>query len=239
MWELYQVGLGEVEAFAAGDPVHLFHVGDLTQGKAYTDHLVTTRMADQIAIATENLAVWFRAGIRLESVRLATGTGSHIFGESSSTVLVAQSLRDRFPAVDVLAVSQGLAAIDGMRIDYAHHGPSAGMREWTEGNQLRYYSKSIAIGDALRRKAPPRLIVRGHFHEWSWETVRVAKRHQVDIILLPSMCGMGEHGRKATGSKNYITNGIVLVEIVDGEMRSVVDLVQELDLRFEEDLTGE
>lgn len=237
LWDLYQLCVGEVAAFADGDPVYLFHVGDLTQGKTYPDHLVTTRMADQILIATENLSIWFEVGMELEAVRLATGTGSHIFGESSSTVLVAQHLRERFHGVDILAVSQGLAIVDGVRIDYAHHGPSAGIREWTEGNQLRYYSKSLAIGDALRRKEPPRLIVRGHFHEWSWETVRIAKRYEVDIILLPSLCGMGEHGRKATGSKNYITNGVIVVEILDGEMRNVIDLVQEMDLRFEEDLT--
>ena len=162
------------------------------------------------------------------------GTGSHTFREGSATALVTQALRERYPDVDVRRVRHGLATVAGVRVDYTHHGPSAGIREWTEGNQLRYYAKSAVIGDVLRGKRPPRLIFRGHFHEWMRETVRVAKRYTADIILLPSLCGMGEYGRQATGSKPRITNGMVAVEVEGGRVLTVHPLVHELDLRTEE-----
>ena len=83
-------------------------------------------------------------------------------------------------------------------------------------------------------KRPPRLIVRGHFHEWVREIVTAFKTYTADIFLLPSWCGMGEYGRQATSSKPYITNGLVMVEVLDGQMGRVVPLVKELDLRTRE-----
>lgn len=234
LWRLYEKAIGEVARFAGNDPVHVFHAGDLTQGKAYTDHLVSTRTADQLFIAVANMVPWFKAELNLKTFRLAQGTGSHIFGEGSATLLVAQSLRDKFPGHSVKETRHGLVTLAGIKIDYAHHGPSSGIREWTEGNQLRYYLKSIVIGDVLRGKTPPRLVVRGHFHEYTPERVTVAKRYKADIVLLPSFCGMGEYGRQATRSKPYISNGLVMVEIVDGKMREPIPLVKELDLRMEE-----
>lgn len=62
------------------------------------------------------------------------------------------------------------------------------------------------------------------------------KRYVADIFLLPSLCGMGEYGRQATGSKAYISNGIVAVEERDGQMGQVLPLVKEVDLRTEEAL---
>jgi hypothetical protein len=220
--------------------VHVFHVGDLTQGKAYTEHLVSTRMADQLTIAMHNMEPWFSMDLNLKTFRLVQGTGSHIFREGTSTIITAQRLRERQELrggdVDVRELRHGLAWIDGFGIDYAHHGPSAGMREWTEGNQLRYYAKSLIMGDVGRGKTPPNLIVRGHFHEWHQELVSVFKKYEARIFLLPSFCGMGEYGRQVTGSKNYITNGLIAVEIVDGKLGRVLRLVKELDLRTEETL---
>jgi hypothetical protein len=239
LWRLYEWCIDRVAEIAKGDPVHVFHNGDLTQGKTYADHLVSTRMGDQLLIAVANMQVWFeRPDLNIASFRLTQGTGSHIFREGTSTMMTAKALRDMFPDQPIRNVRHGLATIDDVKIDYAHHGPSAGIREWTEGNQLRYYAKSLVIGDVLRGKTPPRLVARGHFHEWSRETVRVAKRYTADIILLPSMCGMGEYGRQATGSKAYVTNGIVVVELIDGRIEDFHPLVKELGLRTEEDLSG-
>lgn len=162
LWhDLYLPAIAEITKFAGEDRVYLFHVGDLTQGKAYTDQLVSTRLADQILIAVANMQPWFSAGMNLTTFRLAQGTGSHIFREGSSTILVADRLRAEHKQVDIRSVRQGAATVGRMRVDYAHHGPSAGIREWTEGNQLRYYAKSKVIGDVMRNKKPPRLIVRG------------------------------------------------------------------------------
>jgi hypothetical protein len=234
LWELYTKALREIAAFAGNDPVDIYHVGDLTQGHAYKEQLVSTRLADQIMIAMANLTPWFDLGLDIQHVRLAQGTGSHVFREGSATILVAEQLRAAHPKLDIRSVRQGIAQVGQVKIDYAHHGPSAGIREWTEGNQLRYYAKSLIVGDIGRGKQPPRLIVRGHFHEWMPERVLMFKRYKADIFLLPSLCGMGEYGRQATGSKAYVSNGLVAVEIEAGEMGEVLPLVVENDLRTKE-----
>jgi hypothetical protein len=90
------------------------------------------------------------------------------------------------------------------------------------------------MGEKLRDQHVSRLIVRGHFHDYHRETVRVANRYTADILLLPSLCGMAEYGRQATGSKPYVSNGMVMVEIIDGRLGRLIPMVKELDVRREE-----
>jgi hypothetical protein len=221
---------------ADGDPIFVFHVGDLTQGDTYPHQLVSTRMADQILIAAANMREWVQHD-NVDALRLVAGTGSHIFREGSSTVLVSEMLQS--DEVDVGVIGHGLADVRGIKIDYAHHGPSIGIRRWTEGNQLRYYLKSLMLEEITHGDLPPRLVFRAHFHELWRETVRLRLGNEwlvADIILLPSYCGMGEYGRQATRSKNVISNGLVAVEIEDGDLVQIHNFERQVDLRTEESL---
>lgn len=198
---------------------------------------MSTRLADQIIIAEANVSEWL-AHDNVEAIRLASGTGSHIFGESSGPILVAEMIRGKWKG-DIRVVMHGLAKISGVDVDYAHHGPSAGIREWTAGNQLRYYLRSIMRKSVASGRLPPRLVVRGHFHEYWPETdhIRIGNDwYTSDIVLLPSYCGMGEYGRQATQSKYVISNGLVAAEIVDGELVQIHAFERSVDLRTVEEL---
>ncbi len=260
LWRAYQDDIQSVRDLADGDEILVFHVGDLTQGKKYPTQLVTTRTADQLTIARANIEEWLHIE-NVSSLRLVVGTASHILGEASSPVLLLQMLEPAFPDRDLGLCRHGRPVIDGVIVDCAHHGPSSGIREWTQGNQLRYYLKSLVIHDVMRGKHWPHLVIRAHFHKLWPEAIsfrlstrvqaalravefgvadglldelRAADQVQVfqsRIVLLPSYCGMGEYGRQATGSSPSLSNGLVAAEIVDGELGGVHYYEREVDLR--------
>lgn len=244
LWDCYQEDIDSSIALAAGDPVVVIHNGDLTHGMKYPQQLMSTRKADQILIAVDNLVPWFRHE-NVTAMRLATGTGSHVFEEGSSTILVAAQLKAHYPAVDTEVVGHGLADVSGVSVDYAHHGPSPGIRNWTRGNVARYYLRSLMLDEILHRREPPRLVLRAHYHEPVHETVRIdgsggwdahLRTWESDIVVLPSYCGLSDFSRKATRSTHVITNGLVAFEIIGGELVTVYPFCRSVDLRRREKL---
>jgi hypothetical protein len=77
--------------------------------------------------------------------------------------------------------------------DAAHHGPSAGIREWTQGNQLRYYARSAVLHDLTRGLLPPAAIFRAHFHRYWPETVHT----RINLWLLAALAAF-EQARAGT-----------------------------------------
>jgi len=233
LWALYQEHIARVQDIVGQSPVHLIHNGDLTQGDAYAEQLVSTRKSDQIMMAVANLEPWFEAGLNLRTVRLVHGTGSHVFREGTATVLVTEQLKALHSDADIRAIKLGLATVGERTIDYAHHGPGGGIRIWTAGNQLRYYARSIMLSAIAHGEQPPDVIIRGHFHHYLPETVHV-QNYTTEMILLPSYCGMGEYGRQATRSQSHVSNGLVIIEFRPGRPPSVIPLVKSVDQRTKE-----
>lgn len=237
LWTAYLEDLDNVARLADGAPIVVFHIGDLTQGKAYPSHLVSTRTVDQIEIAVQNMQPLLELP-NLQAVRLAAGTGSHGFYGQTAELLTTKRLQEQRAAVDIQAVYHGLANVDGVLVDYAHHGPSAGIRLWTGGNQLRHYLKSLILEDIVNGREPPRLVLRGHFHNYHPERVWVdgTREWVADIVLLPGYCGMGEHGRQATRSKSSFSVGLVAFVVEGGSLVQTRPFRRTPDLRTREDL---
>lgn len=237
LWRCYLEDVAAVVTLAGGDPVCLLHNGDLTQGSKYGTELVSTRKSDQYDIAVANFAPWL-ALTNLGAVRLSHGTGSHADYEATASHVVCQALRALHPGADVAVVRHGLLNVDGCRVDYAHHGPSAGMRQWTSGNQCRYYLRSLMNDELLRRREPPRLVVRSHFHTHIRETVRVMgdREYVSDIVVTPAYCGLSEYAQQVTRSGYLIGCGLVAAEIIDGDLVDVHRYHRVVDLRREESL---
>jgi len=55
-----------------------------------------------------------------------------------------------------------------------------------------------------------------------------------DAVVLPSWCGLGEHGAKATKSQSTVINGLAVFEIVNGQLRTVHPFKETLDIRTKE-----
>lgn len=238
LWKLYQENIWEVMRIAKGCPVAVLHNGDIAQGDRFKSELVSTRMADQILIGAANLRPWLEYG-NVGALRLAIGTEAHVFGEGSAEILVADTLKREYPAKDVQVVHHGLMELNGMLIDYAHHGPPSGARLWLNGNVARYYLQSMMMNEIMEGRVPPRLYLRAHFHNWLCETVtfHCQNRDFISTILVtPSYCMIGEHGRKITRSAPAVTNGLAAIEIVDGKLGEIHRLTQTMDIRSKETL---
>jgi len=239
LWKDYMAGVRQAVNLASGAPIIVIHNGDLTRGKKYPQHLVSSRDADQILIAAANLAPWCVLP-NLKAMYIVQGTGAHNFLEGTSEVLVADLLQRTYPDKSISYLSHGLLDIEGCLIDYAHHGPPAGIRRWTKGNQLRLYAKSIVDSHLVEGHVPPpRLIIRSHYHELVWETIHTLTKYPfttytTDILILPPYCGLSDHGRQVAKSIYEVCHGMVVFRISGGKLVDIMPIVHYNDLRRRE-----
>lgn len=237
IWRLREWYIQKCMELVGNRRVIYFHGGDCTQGLRFFDGLMTTRLSDQFEIAQKNMEpVIDRTGT--DTIRIISGTSVHSFGEGSAERMVARYLRAKYPDKDIKSVPHALMRVEDVVIDFSHHGPGAGIRRWTRGNQARYYLKSLMMQEYADGRKPARLYIRGHYHTFVHETNREmfnGRCYESDIIVLPSWCGMTEHARKATHSQHIVENGLLLL-LIDGEDVKVIPMVKTLDARVTEEL---
>lgn len=238
LWRCYLDDRDSVVKLAGDDEIILIHNGDLTQGVTYPEHLVSTRRYDQIEIAFNNLIPWLELP-NVRTVRIVKGTGVHVLGEGSTEMIVARMLQERYKGKDIEALYHGLLDVDRVSIDAAHHGPFPGSRAWLKGNSARYYLRDLMMAEVMDGNAPPRVVLRAHYHDWIHEYLEVqgqGRTYASDLIITPSYCGVGDHARKSMRSINRQTHGMVALEIVDGELAGIHPFKRTLDLRTKERL---
>lgn len=238
LWKQRSAWIDQVREIAAADEIVLFKTGDMTHGVRHPEHLMSTRLADHIAIGVANDLPWLeRANVR--TVRYYKGTGWHVLGEGSSEILIAAQLQERYKQKSIQALYHGLADVDGVVFDLAHHGPFPGSRNWLVGNVARFYLRDLMMNDLAAGRVPPRVVVRGHYHTYVHEYLEretSTGAHCADLVIMPSLCGLGDYGHKSTRSTAYQTQGIMLFEIIDGDLGRIVPLKRALDVRTRETL---
>lgn len=236
MWEVYEWGHQETIKLAGKDDIILIHDGDPTHGKASFLETMTTRLSDQILIALANFDVWMKHK-NVKIVRFASGTGIHELGEGSSSIIITNTMRSKYPEKDIGVVYHGILSIDNFTIDYAHHGPSMGSRKWLEGNELRLYLRSIMMGEIMSGHNPPDLIIRGHYHTYRREFLEIGvngKFLESWAMLLPGFTFKDDYTRRATKSEFKQTIGMIALEIVDGRLIKTIPLIKTFDIRTKE-----
>jgi len=234
LWAVMESALKVFNPIIGDNDVSLLMMGDITQGTKRAKELQSTRTADHILIASATMDyLGLLLGERLKHVRFAKGTGSHVFEEGSSEILVNELFKAKFPKVDTSVVYHGLLDLHGVKIDYAHHGPATGRRVWLRGNEARFYLRDRMITDAVEGKQPANLYLRGHHHSWVEEVLTVGK-YRSTLCVLPSMCFLDDYARQATGSTQYVSNGIVLFELEDGRLTRTIPFINTMDIRTRE-----
>lgn len=239
LWTIYQETQAIVRKIAKGDPIYVYHLGDVTHGNHYPDkELVSSMMAHQVLIGIGNLAQWVIYP-EVKGMFLVKGTGVHEFGRGSSTTLVANHLQE-MAECPVHVVQHGLMKVGNLKLDLSHHGPSGGIREWTKGNVLRLYTRSLMLRELDRGRQPADIMARGHYHTYVPETVTIRRNgrtHRTHALILPSFSFMDSYARKVTQSRETVTVGMVLVEVVDYRVVAIYDkepeFMQTFDLRKE------
>jgi len=237
LWnKIYLPAIENTVKLAEKDDIYLFHIGDSTQGNKYPNEQMTTRPADQFRLAKWNFLPWLKHK-NVKVVRIAKGTSSHAFGEGTSEILLEDVLSDKYPKLDIRTVYHGLAEIAGVKIDYTHHGPGQSKRKWLEGNTARYYLRDKMLKEILAGNIPPELFLRGHFHEYIREILELQhgqKWYESMLVVVPSLCGIGDFARQITKSVYQITNGIIVFEIINGKIHETFKFTETLDTRTKE-----
>lgn len=238
LWSVHTDHLNTVSKFANGDEIVLIHNGDLTRGNKYWENWVSPRLSDQILIAFYNLKPWLDLR-NIKKALLSKGTGAHVYGEGSSEILVCELLRREYQYKNVSVVYHGLLDVDGCDIDYAHHGPHPGTRDWLRGNVAQLYLRDMMYRLLKHGIEPPKLIIRAHYHMYvrviqvvEWE----GKEYESTLIICPSYCGPEDYVIRATRSIDTIVNGLIMIELIDGRIASVHPLLEYTDLRIKDTL---
>jgi len=232
LWDCYMEDMGLVAELAGEDEVSVAVVGDVTWGNKYLSQAVSESPFDQIIMAYECLTPWL-ARCRVRAMLLAHGTESHEFGRGAAPEFVAGLLRDR-RGVEAQAGRHYLAEVGGVTLDLAHHGPGPGIREWTRGNVVEYYTRSLMMSALMAGENPPAGVVRAHYHDYARRTVRmVAGNREVvtEAIALPGYTGMTHYATQATRSASTLACGLVAWEVVDGALAGVHPFWRKVDIR--------
>jgi hypothetical protein len=237
LWDEYTKGIAEVKEIAGPDPIYIIMNGDLTAGNKYHQLLVSDRIADQFIISIYNCMPWYE--LAPKAVRIITGTGAHVFMQGSGEILANEILGLKYPAISTRVMDHGLFEIAGSTVDVSHHGPFGGSRAWLKGNVARYYLQSAMFEEIQAGKIPPRIYMRGHYHEDIEETVTIkaaGTRYKSTLMITPSFAFIDNHTRQTVKSPARITHGMSVAEIVDGELLKITWLTRTIDIRSKENL---
>ena len=236
LWEIYTKHIKQLMEFADGDDICLLHMGDVTQGKVFGTQLVSTKTSDQFSIAYYNFVPWLEHK-NVKYLRMVIGTSVHIFGEGTSEDIIEERIKSSYPNINIRSMYHSLLDYKGVTIDYSHHGPSSGIRNWLKGNEARYYMRSLMWDELACGNKPPHIIMRGHYHTSVKEYLSIrfdGKEYESWLYVLPSYCMMDEYAIKSTKSQFQITNGMIAIEIKDGKLGKPLQLLDSLDVRTKE-----
>lgn len=237
LWKLYEEQMQAVRDICGPrDRIIVSHGGDIAHGLSHPEELMTTSAYNQALISVDIMEPWF-ALPNVTTVRILAGTAAHNLGEGSIEYEAAWVLQERHPQCSVKAQMHGRWNIDGVIIDSAHHGPGPGIREWTDGNQLRYYTKSLVLADIRHQIEPPDMIFRAHTHDFTWETIHYQHNGRIrttHAFISPTFCGMNYYAHRVSKSQSRQDFGMILSQIDDGEVSRIWPLVMTVDLRTKE-----
>ena len=237
LWALYIKHLEEVKYLAGKDDVVAFDLGDPTQGGKYMSEVMYFVPSYQFKIGYANMLPVYQMFPTLKAVRLTKGTASHEYEGGTSTETIEDRLRDNFPKIDTKSLYHGLAFVDGLPIDYSHHGPPPGSRNWLKGNVARLYLSSM-IEDCLNAGITvPKLVMRGHYHVFVKEFYH--KRQNGSEIntwltINPSYAFPDEWTRQTVKSVFIVSTGLLAYEIINGKIYDIHAFVKTKDRRTEE-----
>lgn len=221
-----------IETVGVDIPVCVIQVGDVVNGNNYTETLVSSRMAHQIAIARGYLDE-FHNRLNMAGFYTVHGTDVHVFGEGSAEELIAEYAREKYH-IESISASHMLLNIGGVRFDISHEGPNAG-EAWLAGNAARGYLRRRMMEDmdCLGRE-PADVYVRAHVHGFAdvYDTIERNKHfYHSRLVICPAMCIPNSYARRVTRSINYYRLGMLLAEVVDGRLIGITPLLQTYDVR--------
>ena len=220
LWKWHMEDMANVRALAGKDEIIFLEMGDLTQGGIFKDDLDENSLNAQVIISHYNCTPWLDLP-NVQRMYIVKGTGVHVWGEGATETILTKMLKAEYPKKQVKITDHWLLNLDGFLMDVSHHGPCAGIRNWTRGNTFELYCKSI-MRDCIDLGQPvPNVILRGHKHEFIlrravhqtsnkiWETAG---------FITPPYCFIGSHAQKVMNSPTFMGVGTLALEVLDGRL---------------------
>ena len=226
-----------IVALADGDRMGFLLAGDVGHGTLLPDNTrVSPRLSDEYAIATDFLLPWAQLP-NMAWMRFVHGTGVHSMRRGSAELLVAKQLRD-LTSKDIAAWYHMDLRVDGITIDVAHKGPTTGVRVWLEGNEVRYYVRSLMLKFLVDGERPPDIVLRGHYHDRIIEDIHVHTRKATfrtwGVVCPANSLFIDDYTKSATKSKEFMTAGMLAIEVIDGRIVDIHDFSHVADIRRHE-----
>lgn len=234
LWNLYTRHATQVRELRGERRLVLLLLGDLTQGLKHWSGVWGTTLYDHITGALAALEPVLEMGPAV--VRLAMGTEAHT-QDGTSELLIANELARRLPGADVDIAQHYKAHFGDLIVDYAHHGPGAGIRQWTSGNVAGHYLKSLMLEEIVNGDQPARVVLRAHVHRSIHEVREIESKRGTlkgEIVVTPGYVGINPYARKMTQSTATQTHGLVCVQADDGKEPVIHRLNEMVDTRKEE-----
>ena len=232
LWELFEESIEKLRELSKNKEIVIIILGDITHGNKHPEQLISNRIADQSLIVQQMLKPLIELK-NIKAIRMVFGTGSHDFGEGTSMLILKSQIEPLLKKTDIRVITHGLLNIKGKLIDYAHHGPGIGIRNWLNGNEARFYLRNILYSHK------PDLVLRGHVHGFAHESIYWMDENSLrksSITILPSMCGMSEFAKQSGRSPMMLFNGTMLYNISDKEISDPIPVMRISDVRIKEEI---
>jgi hypothetical protein len=110
-----------------------------------------------------------------------------------------------------------------------------------EGNEARYYLRSLMLAELVEGRVPARLVARAHYHTYVKETISMlvnGSEVQSTLVVCPSLCMMDDYARKIVKSPYKISLGGLFFEMIEGRLTDVQVAVKTTDVRTKESIDG-
>jgi len=193
----------------------LINLGETTQGNLHKDDLLTAEMHLQFKWAAEAMYPFLDMK-GMKGARFLQATSWHEYGDGSSSKLMAETLKSKYPKLDIKQMNQSRMVVGDTLFEWTHHGSSTSKRKYLEGNSAFLDAKDRIIQHIIERKKCPDLTFTAHTHKPSKATASILSEGTYinnTQVITPPMCGAGCYSRKvANPSVYYVGMHVVLTD---------------------------
>jgi len=193
----------------------VINLGEVTQGNALRDDLLTGEMHLQFKWAAETMYPFLdMKGVK--GARFLQATSWHEYGDGSSSKLMVEIMKAKYPKLDIKQMNQSRMKVEDTLFEWTHHGSATSKRKYLEGNAAFLDAKDRIIHHIIERKKCPDLTFTAHTHKPSQATAAILSEGAYITntqVITPPMCGLGAYSRKvANPSIYYIGMHLVLTD---------------------------
>lgn len=238
LWKWHTQDIKDVRKLADKDEIVFLEMGDLTQGGFFKDDIGEIGLAPQVIISQYNCMPWLEIP-NVKRMRICKGTSVHLWSEAATETILTTMLSQAYPKKSIKITDHWLLDLDGFLMDIAHHGPGAGIRNWTRGNVFELYAKSLLKDDIEAGNRPPNIVLRAHKHEFIYRRAIHQVRDRIwelPAFISPPYCFIGGHAQKVCSSPSYMGVGVLALEVINGKLFDYHPFTHYIDLRVRESI---